>query len=154
MTHVDFYILAAQSQQEQWQFACRLVEKAVLREHQVLVQVDDAAQAEAFDELLWCFRDDAFVPHALLFNKELSDKELSDKERTAAQVSIGWQTDPGHQHDLIINLSQQLPSFFSRFRRMMEVVVQQDDVLDYTRKHYRFLQDRGYPIKHTDMRMR
>ena len=145
MTDVGFYILAGQQQQDQWQFACRLTEKASRQGNQVLIQLDSEQQAKAFSELLWCYRDDAFVPHAL----------LNDPQAPAnCQVSIGWQTDAGHQHDVLINLSHQLPDFFSRFHRLVEVVVQQDDVLNYTRKHYKYLQDRGYPITHTDMRMR
>jgi DNA polymerase-3 subunit chi len=95
--------------------------------------------------MLWQFREDAFVPHALL-NAEDAPADCP--------VSIGWHPEPGHHHDVIINLSPELPAFFSRFERLVEVVVQNDDVLDYTRQHFRFLKDRGYPIEHKDMRMR
>lgn len=142
MTNVDFYTLAAQTQNEQWQFACRLVEKAAQRGHHILIQLDHEQQAKMFDDLLWEFRQDAFIPHQLL--------SASDSER----ISIGWNDNPGHQHDILINLSQQMPPFYSRFHRLIEVVVQEDNVLNYTRKHYKFLLDRGYPIQHTDMRMR
>ena len=145
MTRVDFYVLAGQQQQDQWLFACRLAEKAARQGNQILIQLDNQQQAQAFSELLWCFREDAFVPHAL----------LNDPQAPAdCHISLGWQQDPKHQHDVLINISQNLPDFFSRFHRLIEVVVQQDDVLDYTRKHYKYLQDRGYPITHTDMRMR
>lgn len=145
MTDVGFYILAGQTSDEQWRFACRLVEKACQRGNQVLVQLNNEQEARAFSDVLWCFRPDAFVPHALLHDQSAPSE---------CQIHIGWHTEPGKHHDVIINLSQTLPDFFSRFHRLIEIVVQQDDVLNYTRKHYKFLQDRGYPITHTDMRMR
>jgi len=146
MTDVGFYILGGQTQQDQWQFACRLAEKAARQGNQLLIQLDNELNAKAFSDMLWSFRPDAFVPHALLNDPQAPEN---------CQVSIGWNShDGGHQHDVLINLSQNLPDFFGRFHRLIEIVVQQDDVLNYTRKHYKHLQDRGYPITHTDMRMR
>ena len=143
MTQSDFYLLKEQTIEDQWLFACRLVDQLVTKEgRQVLVQLDDRQQAAAFDDLLWTYRADSFVPHALL---DAQDAPID------CQVSIGWLDDPGHQHDVLINLSQVLPNFFSRFQRLCEVVVQHDLVLEYTRNHFRFLKDRGYPLKATDM---
>ncbi|WP_157729956.1 DNA polymerase III subunit chi [Bacterioplanes sanyensis] len=144
MTRVNFYILGDTQESARLQFACRLIQQAVTRQKcDVLVQVDDEAQARALDELLWVFQPDAFVPHALL------DPSGSIEE---APVHIGWHNDPGPHHQLLVNLSTQLPAFFARFERLSEVVVQQQDVLHYTREHYRHLRDRGYPITDHDMR--
>ncbi|MEK9765703.1 MAG: DNA polymerase III subunit chi, partial [Thalassolituus sp.] len=110
----------------------------------VLLQVSNEAEGKALDDMLWAFRADAFVPHALLSAKDAP---------VDCPVSIGWHTEPGHHHDVIINLCQELPPFFSRFERLVEIVVQNDTVLDYTRQHFRYLKDRGYPVTHNDMRM-
>ncbi|MCA6065336.1 DNA polymerase III subunit chi [Thalassolituus marinus] len=145
MTQVDFYILAAQTLEERALFACRLAEKAFSRGNRVLIQTDTEASARALDDLLWTFRDDAFIPHALL---NASDAPAE------CPVSISWHDDPGHHHDVIVNLSSGLPSFVGRFRRFVSIVVQHDQVLDYTRNHYKYLKDRGYPINNHDMRLR
>lgn len=145
MTQVDFYILAAQTHEERALFACRLAEKAFARGNRVLLQTDDEASARALDDLLWTFRDDAFIPHALLTAADAP---------ADCPVSIGWHEEPGHHHDVIVNLSTQLPPFFGRFQRFISIVVQQDQVLDYTRNHYKYLKDRGYPINNHDMRLR
>lgn len=145
MTQVDFYILAAQTHEERALFACRLAEKAFAHGNRVLIQTDDETSARALDDLLWTFRDESFVPHALLSS--------SDAPATCP-VSIGWHDHPGHHHDVIVNLSAQLPAFFGRFQRFISIVVQQDQVLDYTRNHYKYLKDRGYPINSHDMRLR
>ncbi len=145
MTHIDFYVLPKQTQRDQWLFACRLLEKALEKQNQVLVLTDNEQQARELDELIWVFRPDAFVPHALL---NAADAPAN------CPVSIGWEDNPGHHHDVLINLSSRIPAFFSRFQRYVGVVVQHDHVLDYTRSHYKFLKDRGYPVNTVDMRLR
>jgi len=145
MTQVHFYILAAQSLNERALFACRLAEKAFHRGNQVLIQTDDEASARYIDELLWVHREESFVPHALLNTGDAP---------ADCPVSIGWHEDPGHHHDVIVNLSANLPAFFGRFQRFISIVIQQDHVLDYTRSHYKYLKDRGYPIESHDMRLR
>ena len=150
MTEVDFYILGEQTVPEAWHFACRLTQQvAQERKMNVLLQVDDQQDAKMLDDMLWTFQPEAFVPHALLENSA-SQTQVAD----CAQVHIGWQHQPGEHFDLLINLSRQIPPFFAQFDRMVEVVVQHDDVLNYTRKHYRFLKDRGYPIRNRDQRLR
>jgi DNA polymerase-3 subunit chi len=144
MTQADFYILGKQAQHDQWFFACRLVEQIRQKGHQILLQVSNEGEAKALDDMLWQFRPDAFVPHALLNAKDAP---------VDCPVSIGWQAEPGHHHDVIIILTPQLPDFYGRFQRLVEVVVQNDAVLEYTRQHFRFLKERGYPIDHKDMRM-
>ncbi|TNC88121.1 MAG: DNA polymerase III subunit chi, partial [Thalassolituus sp.] len=114
MTQADFYILGGQTQHEQWFFACRLVEQVRQKDRSVLLQVANEQDARALDDMLWQFREDAFVPHALL-NAEDAPADCP--------VSIGWHPEPGHHHDVIINLSPELPAFFSRFERLVEVVV-------------------------------
>lgn len=146
MTQADFYHIASRTLHDQWLYACRLIEQKILpRKLNVLVQLDSRESAEAFDKLLWEFRPDAFVPHALL-----------DAEDAPADcpVSIGWQDDPGHHHDVMINLSHEVPVFFSRFRRFVEILIEEDAVLTRSREHLKFLKDRGYPWNYHDMRMR
>lgn len=145
MTQADFYILAGQQQQDQWFFACRLTEQLAKKGRSILLQVSNHQEAVALDEYLWMFREEAFVPHT----------RLDDPEAPIdCPVSIGWQDDPQHHHDVLIQLSDALPTFYSRFHRLVEIVVQKDEVLAYSRKHYRHLKDRGYPINNKDMRLR
>lgn len=143
MTQVGFYILAQQTQKERFLFACKLVEKAQRLGHQVLLLVDTAQQAQELDCLLWEFRSDAFIPHCLL-------NEIDQHPK--CQVHISTQAQIGEHHDILICLSQQLPPSISRFKRLLEIVIQADDVLHCSREHYKFLQHRGFPIQHHDMR--
>lgn len=143
MTDVYFYVLAQQTHQEQLLFACRLAEKSLNEGHEVLLLVDTQEQAKALDELLWNYREEAFIPHCLI-------SEKNQHPNCNIHISIG--SEIGHHHDVLICLATELPPTFSRFKRLLEVVIQEDEVLSYTRKHYKFLKDRGFPIKHHDMR--
>src|SRR5690554_7174625 len=66
MTLADFYVLAGQETQDQMQFACRLLEKAIANNNSVLLHTDNEQQAKDLDALIWSFRPDAFIPHTIL----------------------------------------------------------------------------------------
>lgn len=141
MTRIDFHIIPAVQTNDRLAYAARLVTKARSRQHQVLLAVDDADQAQQLSDVLWGLSPDSFLPHSLL-------------EGEAEDVQIGWHDHPGQHHDVLINLASELPDYFSRFERVFEVVSQEPTVLDATRQRYRFYQDRGYPLNRHDLRDR
>lgn len=144
MTDVDFYILAGQGQRDQLMFACKVVEKALAKKQRVLLHTNNEEQARKLDQLIWTLRPDSFIPHSLL---------SAEDAPSDCPVSISWQDTPGHHHDVLINLSSEMPPFYSRFQRYIGIVVQHDKVLGYTRNHFRYLKDRGHRITTHDMRV-
>ena len=46
-------------------FVCQLIKKACNANQQVLCLVDDEQTAEQFDQLLWEFEPEAFIPHGI-----------------------------------------------------------------------------------------
>jgi len=68
-------------------------------------------------------------------------------------VQIGWGEHPDHHHDVLINLSSPQPNFFSRFQRVLEVVIQDEAILSQTRQHYKFYKERGYQVTYRDLRV-
>lgn len=134
MTEVDFYILPHTEPEQRDLFACRLAEKAFRQGHRVYLHTADAESATQLDELLWNFRPQSFLPHALL-------DDSSDR------VVIGWHDHPGDHSDVMINLALSVPAFIGRFARVAEVVVQSPHVRDPLRKSYAFYKDRGYPLR-------
>jgi DNA polymerase-3 subunit chi len=137
VTSVDFYILQDTDSDARWQFACRLIEKAQGLGRRILVAVDGPEAAKQLDDQLWEFKPESFVPHRL----------LEDSKAPAAPVEITWGDNCGEHHDVLINLASSVPEYFSRFERLSEVVIQSPEVLKNTRDHYRFYQQRGYPIE-------
>ncbi len=142
MTSVDFYILGQTQQQDRLTFTCRLTEKAWTEGHQVYIHVDSEEAAMELDALLWTYKPDSFVPHQLA-------GKVADG---SCDVEIGWQQHPEHHKGVLINLVSPLPTFFSRFDRVLEVVIQEEAILKQTREHYKFYKDRGYTVTHRDLR--
>lgn len=130
MTRINFYRIRG----DETDFACRLVSKVYRRGHQVYVHTAGEAQARQFDDLLWSFRPDSFVPHGL--------QECKDK----APVMVGFDREPDGYQDVLVNLSAEVPTFFSRFDRVAELVPADDFNRGVARRRYVFYKDRGYSI--------
>jgi len=107
--------------------ACRLLEKAYLRGHSVFVYCDTQEQAERIDELLWTFRDDSFIPHNL----------QGEGPEPPPPVQIGYQQEPRGFNDILLNLSDHIPAFYPRFRRVMQLVSNNEESKELSRVHYR-----------------
>ncbi len=134
MTQVDFYILPETTSEARWLFACRLIEKVQRMDMDILVALDNQQEAEAFDELLWTFKPESFIPHQLMGEK-------------SGQVDIIFGGDPGTHEGLLINLSSQIPDYFPQFKRISEVVVQEPSALELSRKRYSFYKSRGVTLE-------
>ena len=136
MTRIDFYVLAGSSPQGRAALACRLAEKAYGFGHAVYVHVESDSQARAMDEILWTFRENSFLPHEI----------HAGDESSAAPIQIGCVEDPQVDHDVLINLSPDVPVFFSRFERMAELVDSDPQVRERSRRRFRYYKERGYPL--------
>lgn len=137
MTRIDFYILQQASAEARRLFVCKLTDKALRLGSKVFILVADRAEAETLDALLWSFRPESYVPHALIDTDEAAD----------VPVIISTGADRADHHELLINLTDQVPPSFSRFQRLAEVAVQSEALLQTTRQHYAFYKQRGYPIE-------
>jgi DNA polymerase-3 subunit chi len=111
MTRVDFYVLP-EAAGNRLPFACRLTEKAFRRGHRVYLHLDNPAQAQRVDDLLWTFRQSGFLPH----------ERLEADGDCQAPILIGYRPEPPAHCDLLINLSRSVPPFCARFQRVAELV--------------------------------
>jgi len=134
MTRVDFYQL--DSGEAPLQFTCRLIERIFRRGHRIYVHASSPGEAEELDELLWSYRSDRFIPHALA------------AAALTAPILIGVASDPDGHGDVLVNLAREIPEFFSRFERVTEVVPGDEASRVSARDHYRFYRDRGYPLEY------
>lgn len=140
MTRIDFYLLAETDDAARWHFTCRLVDKAWRQGNRMLIHTADGKTSQHLDALLWSFRADSFLPHDVLPTINQSP------------VHIGHDEYSGNHHDLLINLDNNIPGFFSRFERVAEIVTQQPAQRDTCRERYRFYRERGYEIQTHDMK--
>lgn len=136
MTRVDFYIVEDTNTQARQRLACRLAEKAYALDHTIYIHTDDRQQAEQLDQLLWTFRDGSFIPHCL----------QDDKVAPEAAIIIGHGAEPEDHNRVLINLSQEVPAFFSRFERVAEVIAGDEQARHAGRERFKFYRDRGYEL--------
>ena len=141
MTRVDFYIIddAGGGRADDGVIACRVAEKAYQAGHKVYIHAGDAPQAERLDQLLWTFRQGSFVPHQRLAPGEAADP--------LTPVHIGWDGEPEPHDDVLINLTAEVPLFFSRFQRVAEIVPADERAKQQGRARYKFYRDRGYQLE-------
>ena len=145
MTQVDFYILQSNGGREQ--FACRVAEKAYRLGYRIYLHTRDTQQAAKLDQLLWTFSQGSFVPHGI-------DGQSPDPK---AAVLIGHTAelqDQNHaqERDVLINLANDIPLFFSSFKRVAEVIDQQQENKTSGRDRYRFYRDRGYTLENHNIK--
>lgn len=137
MTRIDFYILKDSSKQADARFACRLTEKIFDKGHHLYINTQSDQQLHAMDKLLWTFRDGSFLPHAI---HEAGSENVPP-------ILLGHGIEPDQSHDVMVNLADEVPSFFSRFERVAELVAGDDEQRQLARQRYRFYKERGYEIE-------
>lgn len=130
---VDFYLLSNTEADAMQILTCRLIEKAYLRGHRVFVLCKNQQESEALDELLWTFKDDSFIPHNL----------QGDGPEPPPPVQIGFNNEPRGFNDILINLTDEIPTFCMRFKRVLELVSASEDAKTISRNHYREYRDKG-----------
>lgn len=148
MTRIDFYVLDSINPGRRQSVVCKLAEKAADQGQLVFIHADDESLLMSLDERLWTFRPGSFVAHRLLSTVSGAGAIESSTDSDPVQLSAGH---PGADRDLLINLACEVPPFFSRFERTLEVIDQTEAVRDCGRTRYRFYQSRGYPLKHHDL---
>lgn len=138
MTRIDFYILtAAASHDARARFACRLAEKVWQKGYRVFIHTSSAFEAQQLDDLLWTFRAESFVPHAI----------ASEPSGAPLPVLVGTGDEPALPLDLLINLSDVVPAYFQRFPRLAEIVEPNDAQREVARTRYRHYREQGYSLR-------
>ena len=139
MTQVDFYILESDSDDARLRLTCRIVDKATEADQHVFINATSDIDAQKLDELLWTFSQGSFIPHRIV--RGGADTVPLEP------VTIGLNRTPlGERWDLMINLAAHVPEFFSRYRRVAEVVDGNATRRAQSRDRYRFYRDRGYTL--------
>ena len=139
MTKVDFYT----GSEDKLRTACQLSQKAMQNGLRVLLHVPDEATADKLDKLLWHFPATAFMPHC----------RTHEAEAATMPVVIGHDETFPHS-ELLISLHNVCLPFFSRFERAIEIVGTDDEDAKLGRERYVFYKDRGYELRHFDLRQK
>jgi len=141
MTRIDFYVLGDAMAATRIELVCKLAEKASGRRQKVHLYSSDRQLLTDIDIRLWDFRAMSFVAHRLLPESHLPGSDDNDPVLLSSN-------EPGNDRKLLINLDREVPSFFSRFERALEIVNKEPEVQAAGRDRYRFYKQRGYPLQH------
>lgn len=136
---IDFYILKSNGSRELT--ACRLCEKAWQQGMRIHIQADSESQALQLDELLWTFRDGSFVPHCM----------VTDAGAAETPVTIGWNDSLHQPGQVLVNLAQTVPSFYTRFERLAEIVNQEERIKTAGRERFTFYRQQNHELHHHEI---
>jgi DNA polymerase-3 subunit chi len=139
MSRVDFYVLAEDGVDARLRFACRLAEKAVDQDLRVYIQTAALADAQRLDELLWTFSDRSFLAHELAGDGSPSHSRV--------MVLVGDADAPPSHRQLLINLTDRLPSQMDAFERIAEIVDTDTERKRLSRERYKQYRERGCALE-------
>lgn len=139
VTRIDFYILsdAFAAATSHVLTACKLCDKATATGKRVFVYVPEPATADELDNALWTFRQGSFIAH---------ERQGAGVEEPLPAVLIGGDEPPASYDGVMINLGLDVPPFFSRFERVLEIVDANPAARNGSRERYKFYRDRGYEL--------
>jgi DNA polymerase III subunit chi len=136
MTRIDFYF----NVDNKFRQVAELAEAALPRQRRLFVFTSGNDAATQLGTMLWTRTPTGFLPHCR------SNHPLA----LETPIVLDWEGAALPHDDILINLTPEHPSFFSRFRRLIELVGLDESDRMEARSRYRFYRDRGYEIRSHD----
>ena len=140
MPRADFYLIAKpRFLEEPMKLVCELARKSYDKGLWTLILARDAAQAEALDELLWSFDDDAYIPHQI----------TGDEEDELTPVLIATPDMDVPSRALVINLRDD--TYLGACDRILEVVPADASAREPLRERWKQYKALGFDVNKYDM---
>jgi DNA polymerase-3 subunit chi len=130
---IDFYVTDTTAPRDRLRTACRVVEKAYLAGHTVLVWHTDVGELREVDELLWTFGDGSFVPHEAITPEGFASAPVLLTSGELPEVGI----------DVLVNLAPEVPGCATQAHRIAEFIDADPDRRSAGRARFRVYKDRG-----------
>ena len=146
---VDFYVLKSSTEKQRWTFACRLTEKAYLRDLKVVLLGDTLAEVEAIDALLWTFSERSFVPHDIHRGRPAAPNPavVAPAAPASAAVQLTQDLDSVGSADLLVNVSTRLPARLDRFARVAEIIDADDERRRLGRERFKAYRELKFAVE-------
>lgn len=135
MPKINFYLLMQDNTDARAALACRLSEQLQKQGLPVAILVQDQAEADEFDQLLWRFNPESFVPHALAGNGHETG------------VTVCWPTHSPSSGNLL-NLVDDLPHHHETLDSIAEFVLNNDAAKARSRERWNSYKKLGYELQH------
>lgn len=131
MTQVEFFEVLG----PRWQLAlCAQVEQAFAAGQRVYLLADGEAGARHLDDLLWTFREDSFVPHAL----------WQGETAVPEPVAVGWWEGNPNGANCLVLCRPAVPERVDGFARVIDLApVDLPELRNDARARFREFQARG-----------
>jgi DNA polymerase III subunit chi len=136
---VDFYVLKSTAAKQRWAFACRLTEKAYLKDLKIVIVNDTLADAKALDELLWTFNERSFIPHQICLDEQSVDP--------ATPVHLTVESTALPAADLLVNLAHKLPAQLERYARIAEIIDADEERRRLGRERFKAYRDLKFTLE-------
>jgi DNA polymerase-3 subunit chi len=136
MTRIEFFFNVENKLQQ----IADLCEKITGKGRRLLVFAPDKELTLRLEQLLWTHPATGFMPHCR------AESPLAP----LTPVVIDSHGEKLAHDEVLINLHNQHPPFFSRFTQLIEIVGMDEPDKAEARLRYGFYRDRGYEIKHFD----
>jgi DNA polymerase III subunit chi len=136
---VDFYVLKSAAAKQRWTFACRLTEKAYLKDLKIVIVNDSLADAKALDELLWTFNERSFIPHQICLDEQSVDP--------ATPVHLTVESAALPAADLLVNLARRLPAQLERYARIAEIIDADEERRRLGRERFKAYRDLKFTLE-------
>jgi len=140
MPRADFYLIdKPRFREDPLLLVCELAKRAFGAQQPTLILTRDFEQAEAIDEYLWAFEEDAFIPHQLAGDEE-------DANTAVLIVPPGVETP---DRPLVINLRDTCAP--GQFDRVLEVVAADPAEREGSRARWTQYRQAGFEVTKHDM---
>jgi len=128
MTNVQFYLIESDDQTDQFTYALQLALQQLALGKHLHIHTASAQDTKQMQKL--------FI-----------DKLSHGDER----LSIDHDGEPENARDVLVNLSAEVPYFFSSFASTLEVICTGSAGKNTGRERYKYYKSRGYPLRHCDV---
>ena len=140
MPRADFYLIQKERfREDPLLLVCELAKRGYAANLPMLVLARDSAQAEALDDLLWSFEDDAYLPHQV----------AGDDEDELCPILIATPEMDVPARPLLVNLRDEVPA--GSFDRVLEVVPADPSARGPLRERWKHYQSLGVELNKYDM---
>lgn len=123
-------------------YTCRLLRKAVGSGGKLIV-IGSNNTLQQLDQDLWTFMATEFVPHCVEHTRS------SVMQRTP--VLLAQDVSSAMDHNVLVNLGEQVPAGFERFSRVLEIVGLDEDDRQYARQRWKQYSNAGFNLIRHDL---
>lgn len=121
--------------------ACIITTKAVQQGRRVVVFGTDAGLVKRYDSLLWSVPPQSFVPHVA------ASSPLAARTPVVMTQSLGNLP----YDDVLVNLADDLPDGYDRFRLLVEIVGNDEAGRVAARSRWRFYKEHSHTVQAHDL---